>query len=83
MEFFQDENGLHKFGGEIPSGFNIPHNEFLAGFQYLGKIAKADKNFNWLPFDLNLICPIFTDFDYMLGCVWRLPTCKGLSDYKR
>ena len=63
MEFFQDEKGLHKFRGEIPSDFHIPQNEFLAGFQYLGKIAKADKNFDWLPFDLNLICPIFTDFD--------------------
>ena len=62
-QFVPNKYGLHEFGGEVPNGFEIPENEFLGGFQYLGKISKKDKFLEWLPFDLNLICPIFTDFD--------------------
>lgn len=63
IEFIQNEGGLHQFGGQVPEGFMIPENEFLGGFQYLGKLSRKDKYLDWLPFDLNLICPIFTDFD--------------------
>jgi hypothetical protein len=65
LQFVQDNNGLHQLGGDIPFDFKIPENEFLAGFQYLGFINNADKHFTWLPFPLHLICPIFTDFDYV------------------
>ena len=65
LQFVQDNNGLHQLGGDIPSDFKIPENEFLGGFQYLGFINNADKHFGWLSFPLHLICPIFTDFDYL------------------
>lgn len=65
FEFVQDAGGLHQLGGDIPSNFTMPDNEFLGGFQYLGFINNADKQFDWLPFPLHLICPIFTDFDYI------------------
>jgi len=65
FEFIQDDNGLHQLGGDIPPDFKVPENEFLGGFQYLGFINNADKQFEWLPFTLHLICPIFTDFDYV------------------
>jgi hypothetical protein len=65
LEFFYDKKGIHYFGGEIPNDFIIPENNFLANFQYIGKISNKDKYFNWLPFELNLICPILTDFDYV------------------
>ena len=38
LQFIQDDNGLHQLGGDIPSNFVIPDNEFLGGFQYLGYI---------------------------------------------
>ena len=65
LQFVQDVDGLHQLGGDIPSDFKIPENEFLGGLQYLGFINNADKYFDWLPFPLHLICPIFTDFDYV------------------
>lgn len=65
MQFVEDDKGLHQLGGDIPTDFKIPDNEFLGGFQYLGFINNADKYFEWLPFPLHLICPIFTDFDYV------------------
>ncbi len=65
MQFIQDDKGLHQLGGDIPSDFKIPENEFMGGFQYLGFINNNDKNFEWLPFRLHLICPIFTNFDYI------------------
>jgi hypothetical protein len=65
MQFVQDDKGLHQLGGNVPHDFIIPQNEFPGGFQYLGFINNADKFFEWLPFRLHLICPIFTDFDYI------------------
>ncbi len=60
-----DKLGKHQLGGEIPDGFEIPKNEFKGGFQYLGLINNSDNIFSWLPFELNLICPIFLDFDFI------------------
>lgn len=65
FEFIQDDNGLHQIGGDNPADFKIPGNQFLGGFQYLGFINNADKEFEWLPFSLQLICLIFTNFDYI------------------
>lgn len=50
-------------GGEIPENFTIPKFKFNAPFQYLGKFSKLDEAFNWLPFDLHLVAPIYLNFD--------------------
>lgn len=60
-EFIRDAQGRHQIAGDIPSDFEIPKNEFLAGFQYLGYIDNTDPLFSWLPFKVNLIHPIYTD----------------------
>ncbi|MGV9002815.1 hypothetical protein [Flavobacterium sp.] len=62
-QFEFTENGKHKLGGEIPSNFILPKNEFKSNFQYIGLINNSDEIFNWLPFNLNLICPIYLDFE--------------------
>ncbi len=61
--FERDENGLHNIGGEVPSDFIIPENKCPGSFQYLGKISSQDKFMDWLPLDINLICPIYLDID--------------------
>ncbi|WP_430412709.1 hypothetical protein [Kordia sp.] len=50
-------------GGEIPKEFTIPKFEFNAPFQYLGKFSKSDDAFNWLPFDVHIVAPIYLNFD--------------------
>lgn len=60
-ELVKDPKGKHQIGGDIPSNFKIPDNEFMAGFQYLGFIDNVDDVFNWLPFKVNLIHPIYAD----------------------
>lgn len=60
-ELVKDQNGKHQIGGDIPKDFKIPVNEFMAGFQYLGFIDNTDEVFNWLPFKVNLIHPIYAD----------------------
>lgn len=65
LQFIVNKEGLHQLGGDIPTDFLIPNNEFLGGFQYLGCISNKDKFFEWLPFPLHLISPIFTDFDFL------------------
>ncbi|WP_337965228.1 hypothetical protein [uncultured Flavobacterium sp.] len=62
-EFIWDENGKHQLGGDLPTEFVIPENEFKSNFQYLGFIDNKDEVFNWLPFKLNLICPIYLDIE--------------------
>ncbi len=63
FEFKENKEGLHQLGGETPKEFKIPKNDFLGGLQYLGKISHKDPVFNWLGFDLNLISPIYLDFE--------------------
>lgn len=62
-EFIRNENGLHQIGGEIPKDLKIPENKFISNFQYLGFLNNESDDFNWLPFKLNLICPIYLDID--------------------
>jgi len=57
--FNEDDDGLHQFGGEFPPDFKIPSNNLPVPFQYLGYLDNRDQAFNWLPFRLNLICPIY------------------------
>lgn len=50
-------------GGEPPAGFEMPKFEFVAPFQYLGKLSKSEQAFAWLPFDVHLIAPIYLNID--------------------
>lgn len=63
FNFEKTENGENWLGGSIPSDFSIPINNCPGSFQYLGKLSKESKAFDWLPFDINLICPIYLDLD--------------------
>jgi hypothetical protein len=56
-------NSLSSFGGETPSDFNIPTTQLNGSFQYLGKISSKTDEFNWLNIDLNIIAPIYFDFE--------------------
>lgn len=62
-QFFDNHNGPHQIGGEIPNDFKLPENKCVVPFQYLGFISNEDPAFNWLPFKLHLTCPIFLNFD--------------------
>ena len=59
LQLVKDKDGLHQLGGEMPSDFQHPENSCVVPFQYLGFIDHKDKNFNWLPFRVNLTCPIY------------------------
>ncbi len=61
IDFDVDEKGIHFLGGDIPDDFTMPENKCPGSFQYLGKIFNSDPLMNWLPFDLQLICPIYLD----------------------
>jgi len=53
------EGGYSYLGGEIPMGVTTPKFDFVAPIQYLGMLSPEDKAFDWLPYDLHLICPIY------------------------
>ena len=61
--FVRSETGPHQLGGQVPEGFRFPPEHNQVPFQYLGYISKEDAAFNWLPFDLPLICPIFYNIE--------------------
>lgn len=63
FNFEKSKNGENWIGGNIPSDFLIPKNSCPGSFQYLGKLSKESEAFKWLPFDLNLICPIYLDIN--------------------
>lgn len=65
LQVKEDKLGLHQLGGEIPRHFKMPENNCVVPFQYLGYISNEDKNFNWLPFDVHLVCPIFLNFEFV------------------
>ncbi len=62
-ELEESDTGLSHLGGEIPEDFKVPDNKCPGSFQYLGKLSNEDQAFNWLPFELHLICPIYLDID--------------------
>lgn len=64
-DFVQDNNGVHQIGGEFPANFTVPNNKFVVPFQYLGYINNTDETFNWLPFKLHMICPIYLNFEFL------------------
>ncbi len=55
--------GIHKLGGQKTKNLTIPKNNFQGGIQYIGTISNQDSLFNWLPFDFNIIAPIYSDFN--------------------
>ena len=57
--FNENNNGLHHFGGVFPADFKIPSNNLPVPFQYIGYLDNKDEAFNWFPFGLNLILPIY------------------------
>lgn len=59
QRFDRNPNGIHQIGGEKPDGFVLPTGNIPVPFQYLGYISQSDKLFNWLPFNLQLTCPIY------------------------
>ena len=59
LQLVEDKNGLHQLGGEIPNDFQLPENNCVVPFQYLGFINNQDINFSWLPFKVHLTCPIY------------------------
>ncbi len=59
LQLVEDPNGLHQLGGEIPDDFQLPENNCVVPFQYLGFINNQDKNLSWLKFKVNMTCPIF------------------------
>lgn len=87
LEFYKNEDGSHKLGGTFPKNFIIPKNDFLGGFQYVGFISKSDKYFDWIPFDIHLICPIYLDIenvflDYSNPIAPKLIEPKNTSEIK-
>jgi hypothetical protein len=54
------------FGGVCPDSFVIPQPQFVAPFQYLGKLSKSAPQLSWLPFDLHLTAPLYNDFDTLI-----------------
>ncbi|TAE00207.1 MAG: hypothetical protein EAZ97_06540 [Bacteroidetes bacterium] len=78
-EFVRNEEGKHQIGGEFPANFEIPKNEFLAGFQYLGYIDNTDSLFSWLPFRVNLIHPIYCD-DYFVYLDYNNPNAPTIIE---
>jgi hypothetical protein len=63
FEFYLDDNGINKIGGEPITNFVLPENECPNSFQQIAFINHKDQAFSWLPFDLNIICPIYLGFD--------------------
>lgn len=57
------EGGYSYLGGEIPMGITTPKFDFVAPIQYLGMLSPDDKAFEWLPYDLHLMCPIYLNID--------------------
>lgn len=63
LTIVEDELGVNQIGGEIPSNFKIPQNNCIVPFQYLGFIDNDKTSLDWLPFRINLICPLFLNFN--------------------
>lgn len=63
FQLVQNNNGLHQIGGEIPDDFQLPNNNGIIPFQYIGYINDKDPYFDWLPFKIHLACPIYLDVE--------------------
>jgi hypothetical protein len=56
-------NSNSYLGGKPTEDLTIPKFEFNAPFQYIGKFSKDDEAFNWLPFDLHVVAPIYLNIE--------------------
>ena len=65
-EFKESKKGIHQIGGKKPNELKYPENNFISSFQYLGLINNKDQAFNWLPFKLHLICPIYLNIEEVI-----------------
>ncbi len=63
LQLVEDKGGLHQLGGEIPSDFQLPENNCIVPFQYLGFFNNTDENLSWLPFKVHLTCPIYLNIE--------------------
>ncbi|MDI9871896.1 hypothetical protein [Flectobacillus roseus] len=63
LQIVETQEGLHQLGGEVPSEFKLPESNSSVPFQYFGFISNEDANFNWLPFHVHLICPIYLNIE--------------------
>ena len=52
-------------GGKPSEEFHMPKFEFIAPFQYIGCFSKQDEAFDWLPFDLELVAPIYLNINQL------------------
>lgn len=71
-DLIKNKNGAHYFGGDKPNDLELP---MLKGtvVAYMGKISKEEKLFDWLDFDLHLVCPIFLDFSDSISIDYSNP----------
>ena len=78
------EGGHSYLGGEIPMGITTPKFDFIAPIQYLGMLSPDDKAFDWLPYDLHLICPIYLNIEnfYVDYSNPRMPNVFDIEDLK-
>jgi len=65
-EIDESDKGHSYLGGESPGDFKTPKFDFVAPFQYLGMLSNKDEAFNWLPFDLHLVAPIYLNFSSIM-----------------
>ncbi|MDJ1497093.1 hypothetical protein QNI19_29415 [Cytophagaceae bacterium DM2B3-1] len=66
VQLVEASEGLHQLGGEVPANFVLPEANCIVPFQYLGYINNEDVNFQWLPFQLHLTCPIYLNIQNVL-----------------
>ncbi|MFC6226157.1 hypothetical protein ACFP2F_23135 [Hymenobacter artigasi] len=78
-ELIRNEKGKHQIGGDVPTNFEVPDNEFLGGFQYLGYIDNSDPLFSWLPFRVNLIHPTYCD-EYFIYLDYDNPSAPKIIE---
>jgi len=63
LKMFDNPEGQHQLGGELPEDVKFPENDCVVPFQYLGYISDLDENLNWLPSTIHLMCPIYLNID--------------------
>lgn len=62
IQLEENPKGINQLGGKPPKELKFPNTKCVVPFQYLGFIDNTDPSFKWLPFKLNLICPIYLNF---------------------
>lgn len=55
------QNGINCIGGPAPSGLTIPKPIGKIQVEYLGLLSNSEPAFEWLPYDIHMVCPILLD----------------------